>query len=59
MTKAIPKNWNKTIKTIETSKNPICSAFSFRLNFFIFKENNGISAFKINALKAVMKSNTQ
>jgi hypothetical protein len=43
----IPAYWKKNNNKKEKSKKPIWSALSLKLNFLIFKENSGISAFKM------------
>jgi len=37
----------------------ICSSFFLKVKFFIFKENNGISALRIYALNKVMVNKNQ
>jgi hypothetical protein len=47
ITNGIPAYWKKNNNRKENSRKLICSALSLKLNFLIFKENSGISAFKI------------
>jgi hypothetical protein len=47
ITNGIPAYWKKPTTKKGKKKKPIWSALSLKLNSLIFKENNGISAFKM------------
>jgi hypothetical protein len=58
ITIAIPKYRNKRINTTEVVKKNTCKAFFLKLKFFTFKENKGISAFIMKALKKEITTST-